>query len=51
MGIKLSELEEGTPVTLRVSSLDKSMPLDAVIRKHLKDNISYITIASDPTKS
>lgn len=47
MGIKLSELEEGTPVTLRISVKDKSMPIQAAIQKHVKTNIAYITIVND----
>lgn len=47
MGIKLSELEEGAPVTLRISIKDKSMPIRAAIQKHINANIAYIAIFND----
>lgn len=50
MGIKLSELEEGSNITLLISSQDRVMTLDAVIKKHVKENIAFITLQCDTTK-
>ena len=50
MGVKLSELEEGSNITLQISNKDKSMPLYAVIRRHVKDNIAFITIETEDDK-
>ena len=47
MGIKLQELEEGTPITLQISSKEKSMSLNAVIRKHVKNNIAFISLQGE----
>ena len=50
MGLKLAELEEGTAIRLQVSTKDNSMPFDAVIRKHIKNNIAFITLKTDEEK-
>lgn len=50
LGIKLSELEEGSNITLLISSKDKEMTLDAVIKKHVKENIAFITLQCDTSK-
>ena len=50
MGIKLSELNEGSNITLLISSKDKVMTLDAVIKKHVKENIAFISLQCDTSK-
>lgn len=50
MGIKLSELDEGSSITLIISSKDRVMTLDAVIKKHVKENIAFITLQCDTSK-
>ena len=50
MGLKLSELEEGSNITLLISSKDRVMTLDAVIKKHIKENIAFITLQCDTSK-
>ena len=44
MGIKLSDLEEGSRIMLNLRYQDNVMQLDAFIKKHLKPNIALITI-------
>ncbi len=44
MGIKLSELEEGSQILLHISNKEKSVELGAVLRKHIKHNIALITL-------
>lgn len=41
---EFSEIEEGGRLLLNLSSGNKSMEMDAVIVKHLKDNIAIITL-------
>lgn len=50
MGIRLSELEEGSNVTLLISSNDRVMTLVATIKKHVKENIAFITLQCDTSK-
>lgn len=50
MGIKLSELEEGSPVQLTLQIGDRTMQMNAVIKKHLKENIALITLKYDTSK-
>lgn len=50
MGLKLSELEEGTVIRLQVSNKENSMPFDAVIRRHVKNNIAFITLDTEEEK-
>lgn len=45
MGIKLSELEEGSAVTLRIRTNDNTMQLGAVIKKHVRANLALITLS------
>lgn len=48
--MKLSELEEGTRVTLLISSKDRTVDLTAVIKKHVKNNIAMISLGYDTNK-
>lgn len=50
MGIKLSELEEGSPILLKLQIGDRTMQMNAVIKKHLKENIALITLNYDTSK-
>lgn len=51
MGIKLSTLEAGDPVTLIVSNKVKAMTMDAHIKKILNDDVALITIDIDTTQT
>lgn len=51
MGFKLSDLEEGSAITLRISSADKSMDMQAVIKKHANTNIAIIDLDCDTSKT
>lgn len=42
MGIKLSELENGTPVILQIKNNENKMELNAVIARNLKNNIAVL---------
>lgn len=44
MGFKLTELEEGSQVTLHISGTDKKMDMNAVIKKFIKENIVMIEL-------
>lgn len=44
MGIRLSDLEEGSHLLLHISNKEKSVELGAVLRKHVKHNIAFITL-------
>lgn len=50
MGTKLSELEIGTPVSLRISAKNKSMRLDAVIQNHISEKLAVIELLFDSEK-
>lgn len=50
MGMKLEELQEGTPVTLWISNKEKNIELAAVIKKHVRSNIAFITLQYETTK-
>lgn len=45
MGIKLSELDIGCPILLKISNTEKSMTLNASIKRHIESNIVSINIA------
>ncbi len=47
MGYKFSEIEENKIITLRVSSNNKSIDWNAIIKKQVKDNIALISIEYD----
>lgn len=48
--MKLSELEEGSRLVLRVSANSKMMKFEAVLKQHLQDNSAIITILYDTNK-
>lgn len=50
MGVKLSTLEEGTPITLLISNADNSMQWTGSIKRRIKDNLSLIDIDYETTK-
>lgn len=50
MGIKISELEEGSQITLYLSKDDKEMQMGAFIKKRVNDNMSIIELDYDTTK-
>lgn len=51
MGIKLSTLEAGSPVTLLVSNNEKAMTMNAGIKKILNDDVALISIDVDTTQA
>lgn len=48
--MKLSELEEGSKLSLRIISKEKKIQLDAVLKKHIRENIALITLTYDTSK-
>lgn len=50
MGVKLSEIEEGTTLKLKIRSQERGFDLDAVLKKVVKDDIIIITIDYDSKK-
>lgn len=50
MGIKLSELEEGSQIVLNISNKDNSIQMGAVIKKHIRENVAFIELDYDKTK-
>ena len=50
MGIKFSEIKENSPIVLNIYAKDKHMDLGAVVRKHLGQNMSLITLNYDGSK-
>ena len=44
MGVKFSEIEEQQRIILHIHSEDKQLDLDAIIQKHIKDNLAAISI-------
>lgn len=44
MGFNFAEIEEGSPITLLASSNDRSLELNANIKKHIKQNLALISI-------
>lgn len=51
MGIKLSEIETGKTIQLLLSSGSNHMEMNAVIMKHIQDNISLIKIYYESDQS
>lgn len=51
MGVKLSEIEEGSSITLLINNEGKSMEMGAILKKHVKENIALITIQYDTTRT
>lgn len=45
--MKLSELEEGSRLSLRVITNNKKIQFHAILKKHVRDNIALITLISD----
>lgn len=50
MGIKLSELEEGNSVILKIRNTGGSLQMNAVIQKHLKENVALVSLNYDTKK-
>lgn len=50
MGIKLSELEEGSPIILHLSKNGKEMDMNASIKKRVRGDLSIIELDYDATK-
>lgn len=50
MGIKLSEIEADSPITLYVYNNEHKMPIDAVIKSIVKDNIANIELKLNTDK-
>ena len=48
--MKLSEIQEGSKITLRLMTKDKKLQLDAVLKKHIRENIAIITLTCDTSK-
>lgn len=44
MGFNFSEIAEGSPITLLASNNDRSLELNASIKKHVKQNLALINI-------
>ncbi len=44
MGLKLSDVEVGSKITLLISNESNSMNIDAIIKKNIKDDISIIAL-------
>ena len=44
MGIKFSEIKENSPIVLNIYANDKHMDLGAVVKKHLGQNMSLISL-------
>lgn len=50
MGTKLSEIESGSPVSLRISAHEKSMRLDAIVKRNISENTILIDLQCDINK-
>ena len=48
--MKLSELEEGSKLSLRIVTKDQKMQLNAVLKKHIRENIALVTLLCDTSK-
>ena len=48
--MKLSEIQEGSKVALRLMTKDQKLQLDAVLKKHIRENIAIITLMCDTSK-
>lgn len=49
--MKLSELEEGSKLSLRIMANNKKIQFNAIIKKHVRDNVAIITIINDSNKA
>lgn len=50
MGIKLSQLEEGSRVILHITGDEKALDMDAVIEKKIREDIAIITLGYETDK-
>ena len=50
MGHKFQEVKEGSPIVLSIRANDKHMELGAVVKKHLGQNLSLITLNYNSSK-
>ena len=50
MGIKLSEIEEGSPITLQIYNSENKMQMEAVLKQHVREDIALITLEYDTTR-
>lgn len=48
--MKLSEIEIGSPISLRISANEKCMRLDAIVKKIISENTALITLQCDINK-
>ena len=48
--MKLSELGEGSKLALRIIAKDQKMQLNAVLKKHIRDDIALITLMCDTSR-
>lgn len=48
--MKLSELGEGSKLALRIITKDQKMQLNAVLKKHIRDDIALITLMCDTSQ-
>lgn len=48
--MKLSEIQEGSKVALRLMTKGQKLQLDAVLKKHIRENIAIITLMCDTSK-
>lgn len=44
MGLKFSDIKENSPIVLNISSNDKRLDLNAVVKKHLGQNLTLIAL-------
>lgn len=45
--MKLSELEEGSKLSLRIMANNQKMQFNAILKKHVRDNVAIITLITD----
>ena len=50
MGIKLSEIEEGSQITLQIYNSENNMQMGAVLKQHVKEGIALISLEYDTTR-
>lgn len=50
MGIKLSEIEGGSPIVLQIKNNENKIQMDAVIKRILKDDMAVITLNYETEK-
>ncbi|MBQ3515206.1 MAG: PilZ domain-containing protein [Lachnospiraceae bacterium] len=47
MGIKLSEIEEGSQITLQIYNSENNMQMGAVLKQHVREDIALISLEYD----